>query len=144
MRKIRNQGNTVIVVEHDPLIIANADKLIDIGPGAGHLGGNVVASGTLKSVLENKESKTASYLTGREKIGIPPKRSLQGRQKIKIKGAVCHNLQDIDCEFPIGVITCVTGPSGSGKSSSRRQFPPGPLLSPECVSDYHAAFMRSP
>ncbi len=117
LKKIRDQGNTVVVVEHDPLILRNADKLIDLGPGAGTDGGSVVAAGHPAEVITSRESKTAAFFSGRRRIPVPERRSLRGRPRITITGASCHNLKDIDCAVPLDVFTCVTGPSGAGKST---------------------------
>lgn len=117
LKKIRDQGNTVVVVEHDPLILRNADRLIDLGPNAGRHGGRLLAAGTPAEVCRCDASRTAAYLTGKEKIPVPCRRTLTDRPAITIKGATCHNLKSVDCRIPIGVMTCITGPSGSGKSS---------------------------
>ncbi len=116
--KLKNLGNTLIVVEHDEDTIRNADWLVDIGPGAGLHGGEVVHSGSYKSLLENKKSITGDYLAGRLKIETPKKRrAIDPERKIKVVGARENNLQNVDVEFPLGVMTAITGVSGSGKSS---------------------------
>ena len=116
--KLKNLGNTLIVVEHDEDTIRTADWLVDIGPGAGLNGGEVVHSGSYKALLENKKSITGDYLAGRLKIETPKKRrSVDPTRKIKVVGARENNLKNVDVEFPLGVMTAVTGVSGSGKSS---------------------------
>lgn len=120
LRKLRDLGNTVIVVEHDEDIIRAADWLIDIGPGAGRLGGEVVYAGTPKGLLKAKKSLTADYLTGRKQIAVPTSRR-PWRDRISIHGAYCNNLKNIDVVIPLGVMTVVTGVSGSGKTSLIRR-----------------------
>ena len=116
--KLKNLGNTLIVVEHDEDTIRTADWLVDIGPGAGLHGGEVVHSGSYKALLENKKSITGDYLAGRIKIETPKKRRpVDPARKIKVVGARENNLQNVDVEFPLGVMTAITGVSGSGKSS---------------------------
>jgi len=116
--KLKNLGNTLIVVEHDEDTIRTADWLVDIGPGAGLHGGEVVHSGSYKALLENKKSITGDYLAGRIKIETPKKRRpIDPDRKIKVVGARENNLQNVDVEFPLGVMTAITGVSGSGKSS---------------------------
>lgn len=120
LRKLRDLGNTVIVVEHDEDIIRSADWLIDIGPGAGMLGGEVVFSGAPKALEKAKNSLTADYLTGRKHIAVPESRR-PWRDRISIHGAYCNNLKNIDVDIPLGVLTVVTGVSGSGKTSLVRR-----------------------
>ena len=116
--KLKNLGNTLIVVEHDEDTIRTADWLVDIGPGAGLNGGEVVHSGSYEALLENKKSITGDYLAGRIKIETPKKRRpIDPARKIKVVGARENNLQNVDVEFPLGVMTAITGVSGSGKSS---------------------------
>ena len=116
--KLKNLGNTLIVVEHDEDTIRTADWLVDIGPGAGLNGGEVVHSGSYKALLENKRSITGDYLAGRIRIETPKKRrAIDPDRKIKVVGARENNLQNVDVEFPLGVMTAITGVSGSGKSS---------------------------
>ncbi len=118
LKRLRDLGNTVIVVEHDEEAIRAADYLVDMGPGAGIHGGHVVAAGLLEDVLRCPESLTGQYLTGARRIEIPAHRRRAAKgQVLKIKGATANNLCDLDVEFPLGVFTCVTGVSGSGKSS---------------------------
>ncbi len=115
--KLRDLGNTLIVVEHDEDTIRAADWLVDIGPGAGAHGGEVVHSGSYAAIKQNKQSITGDYLAGRIKIETPKKRRISNGKSIKIVGAKENNLRGIDVEFPLGVMTAVTGVSGSGKSS---------------------------
>ena len=117
LKKLRDKSNTVIVVEHDKDIMLAADYIIDIGPGAGEQGGNLIASGTPSEVMQNKESLTALYLTGVNKIEVPKKRRTGSEKFITIKGASHNNLKNIDISIPLGVFSCITGVSGSGKSS---------------------------
>ncbi len=115
--KLRDLGNTLIVVEHDEDTIQAADWLVDIGPGAGAHGGEVVHSGSYSAIKQNKRSITGDYLAGRIQIETPKKRRKSGGKSIKVVGAKENNLRGIDVEFPLGVMTAVTGVSGSGKSS---------------------------
>ena len=115
--EMRNIGNTLIVVEHDTDTMLASDYLVDIGPGAGDEGGKVVAKGTPKEVMENENSITGQYLSGKKCIEVPKKRRKGNSKYIKIKGAKQNNLKNIDVEIPLGTFTCVTGVSGSGKSS---------------------------
>ncbi|MEE6032872.1 excinuclease ABC subunit UvrA [Avibacterium paragallinarum] len=115
---LRNLGNTVIVVEHDEDAILAADHIIDIGPGAGVHGGSVVAQGTAQEIMLNPNSLTGKFLSGKEKIEIPKKRTALDKEKIlKLKGASGNNLKNVNLEIPVGLFTCVTGVSGSGKST---------------------------
>ncbi len=114
---LRDLGNTVIVVEHDEDAILSADHVIDIGPGAGVHGGNVVAAGTPKQIMANKASLTGQYLSGKREIHIPEERVPHSGETMKIFGASSNNLQKVDVEIPVGLMTCVTGVSGSGKST---------------------------
>lgn len=116
LRNLTNLGNTLIVVEHDEDTIRCADHIVDIGPRAGIHGGEVVAQGTLKDIMKSKKSITGAYLSGKSKIEVPKQRR-KYTDTIKVFGARENNLKNIDVEFPIGVFTCVTGVSGSGKSS---------------------------
>jgi len=116
--RLRDLGNTLIVVEHDEDTIKTADWVVDIGPGAGEHGGKVVHSGSLKDLLDNSESLTGQYLSGRRAIPVPAvRRQVDPKRKLTVHGAREHNLQDIDVSFPLGVLTAVTGVSGSGKST---------------------------
>lgn len=115
---LRNLGNTVIVVEHDEDAIREADHIIDIGPGAGVHGGQVIAQGTAKEIMANPNSITGKFLSGEEKIEIPKKRTALDKNKLlKLKGATGNNLKGVNLEIPVGLFTCITGVSGSGKST---------------------------
>ena len=115
---LRNLGNTVIVVEHDEDAIREADHIIDIGPGAGVHGGQVIAQGTAKEIMTNPNSITGKFLSGEEKIEIPKKRTALDKSKLlKLKGATGNNLKGVNLEIPVGLFTCITGVSGSGKST---------------------------
>jgi len=115
--KLRDLGNTVIVVEHDECTINAADYVIDIGPGAGIYGGEIIAEGTPEQISKNKNSITGMYLSGKRKIDIPSERIKPGAKEIKIINACSNNLKNLNANIPIGLMTCVTGVSGSGKST---------------------------
>ena len=117
LKKLRDLGNTVIVVEHDEETMEESDYIIDIGPGAGIHGGRVVAAGTPEEIKLNADSVTGAYLSGRRKIAIPEKRREGNGHFLTVKGAAEHNLKEIDVNIPLGKFVCVTGVSGSGKSS---------------------------
>lgn len=118
LTRLRNLGNTLIVVEHDEETIRTADWVVDIGPGAGEHGGNVVVSGSYEDLIGSKESITGAYLSGRKSIAIPTKRrKVDPKRQLVVKGAKENNLQNIDVEVPLGVFVSVTGVSGSGKST---------------------------
>jgi excinuclease ABC subunit A len=118
LKRLRDLGNTVIVVEHDEEAIRSADHVVDMGPGAGIHGGQIIAEGTIEKILQSPESLTGQYLTGLRQIPLPRKRRRGHRdQSLRIVGARGHNLQAIDAEVPLGTFTCVTGLSGSGKST---------------------------
>ncbi len=115
---LRDLGNTVIVVEHDEEAIRSADYIIDIGPGAGVHGGEIVAEGTLKDIVREPRSLTGRYLSGQESIAIPKQRTPVDRERLLVlKGASGNNLKQVDLEIPVGLLTCITGVSGSGKST---------------------------
>jgi len=115
---LRDLGNTVLVVEHDEDAIRQADHIIDIGPGAGVHGGRVVAQGKLKDILDNRESLTGAYLSGKRRIDIPARRTApDSERQLVLRGASGNNLQAVTLEIPLGLLTCVTGVSGSGKST---------------------------
>lgn len=117
LKKLKNLGNTLIVVEHDEETILSADYVVDIGPGAGEHGGKVVACGTPEEIMESHESVTGQYISRRETIPIPQTRRSGNGESLIIRGARQNNLKNIDVEIPLGKFTCVTGVSGSGKSS---------------------------
>jgi excinuclease ABC subunit A len=114
---LRDQGNSVLVVEHDPETILSADHVIDMGPGAGRMGGEIVFAGKPEDILKSEASLTGKYLSGREYIPTPAKRRPKGKKKLVIRGARANNLKNIDVAIPLGVFNCVTGVSGSGKST---------------------------
>ena len=116
LKHLRDLGNSLIVVEHDEDTMLEADYIVDIGPGAGEHGGEVVAAGTAKEIMRNKNSITGAYLSGRMQIPVPEVRK-EPKGWLKVIGATENNLKNIDVSFPVGVMTCVTGVSGSGKSS---------------------------
>ncbi|MFV0388899.1 MAG: excinuclease ABC subunit UvrA [Pyrinomonadaceae bacterium] len=117
LRELRDLGNTVLVVEHDEETIRQADYVVDLGPAAGTRGGEVVAEGKPQKLLDAKRSLTGKYLSGKLSIPKPKKRRKPGKEKLTVKRARAHNLKNIDVEFPLGVLTVVTGVSGSGKST---------------------------
>ena len=117
LKNLRDLGNTVIVVEHDFDAIMNADYVVDIGPGAGIHGGEIIAEGTPKEVANNKKSLTGQYLSGQKKIPVPKKRHVPGKDFFKILNATGNNLKGVNLNLPIGLFTCITGVSGSGKST---------------------------
>ena len=117
LKKLRDLGNTVIVVEHDDETILEADYIVDIGPGAGINGGNIICAGTAQDILDCPNSITGQYLSGKKKIPVPEKRRSGNGNSLRIKGARENNLKNIDVDIPLGTFTCVTGVSGSGKSS---------------------------
>ena len=117
LKNLRDLGNTLIVVEHDEDTMREADYIVDIGPGAGIHGGEVVCAGTVDDIINCKESITGMYLSGKRKIPVPEKRRTGNGNYITVKGAAENNLKNIDVKFPLGCFTCVTGVSGSGKSS---------------------------
>ena len=117
LKNLRDIGNTVIVVEHDEETMLESDYIVDIGPAAGIHGGQIVATGTPKQIMNNKNSITGDFLSGRRKIAVPKERRKGNGNYLKVIGAKEHNLKNIDVSFPLGTLTCVTGVSGSGKSS---------------------------
>lgn len=117
LKKLRDLGNTLIVVEHDEETMMHADYIVDVGPGAGVHGGEVVCAGTPEEIMDCEKSVTGQYLSGRRKVPVPPERRKGNGKYLEVIGASENNLKDVDVKIPLGVITCVTGVSGSGKSS---------------------------
>jgi excinuclease ABC subunit A len=117
LKQLRDQGNTVVVVEHDADMIRVADQVVDMGLGAGEQGGRVIFSGTVPELLRDQRSLTARYLRDELAIAVPQTRRRPGPQRLRVRGATEHNLKDVDVEIPLGLMTCVTGVSGSGKST---------------------------
>ncbi len=117
IKKLKELGNTLILVEHDPMTIATADYILDFGPHSGIHGGHITAQGTLKQLIKNRDSLSGAYLSGRKHIPYSKKRRPAERGMISIKGASKNNLNNIDVEIPVGILTCLTGVSGSGKST---------------------------
>ncbi|HYO24435.1 MAG TPA: excinuclease ABC subunit UvrA [Lacipirellulaceae bacterium] len=118
LRQLQQQGNTVLVVEHDEALMRAADWLIDVGPGAGERGGQIVAQGTPADVAASPDSITGAYLSGRARIALPAQRRRAAKSRmLEIEGATLHNLKNVDVGIPLGLLTCITGVSGSGKSS---------------------------
>lgn len=117
LKRLRDIGNTVVVVEHDEDAIRTADQVIDMGPGAGRHGGEIVAQGTPEAIMASQKSLTGQYLSGVRRIDVPSRRRSKSGQVLKIMGACANNLKNVTVDFPLGVFTCVTGVSGGGKSS---------------------------
>jgi excinuclease ABC subunit A len=117
MKDLRDLGNTILVVEHDPDVIRAADYLLDLGPGAGELGGKLLAAGTVAEVRRNPASITGKYLSGKLSIPIPRIRRIPGRESLKLTGARANNLRNVDLEIPLNMLVAITGVSGSGKST---------------------------
>ena len=118
LRRLRDLGNTVIVVEHDEDTMRSADYVVDIGPGAGIHGGEIVAQGTVEDIVSNPKSITGAYLSGRKQIPVPSERRKGNGNRLTVCGARANNLKNLRVSVPLGTFTCVTGVSGSGKSSS--------------------------
>ncbi|HUU13780.1 MAG TPA: excinuclease ABC subunit UvrA [Terriglobia bacterium] len=117
LKNLRDLGNTILVVEHDPEMIRQADKILDLGPGAGENGGRMIHAGDFQSLVANPHSLTGRYLSGELAIPVPAERRPPGKARLKILGARQHNLKSIDVEIPLGLLVCITGVSGSGKST---------------------------
>ncbi len=134
IEKLRDQGNTVLVVEHDVDTMLAADSIVDVGPGAGQHGGEILAHGLVPDLMANPRSITGQYLSGKLRIEIPEKRRTGTGAKITVSGAKHHNLKDLTVPFPVGTLTCVTGVSGSGKSSLVTD-----ILYPALANQFHNA-----
>jgi excinuclease ABC subunit A len=117
LKNLRDLGNTILVVEHDPDVLRAADHLLDLGPGAGEFGGKLLAEGTVSEILANPNSLTGRYLSGQLSIPVPTRRREPGREKLVLRGARANNLKNVDVEVPLGMLVAITGVSGSGKSS---------------------------
>ncbi len=117
LKKLRDLGNTIVVVEHDPDVLRAADHLLDLGPGAGEFGGKLLAEGVLAEIEANPQSLTGRYLSGQISIPVPTRRREPGREKLVLRGAIANNLQNVDVEIPLGMLVAITGVSGSGKST---------------------------
>ena len=117
LKSLRDLGNTVLVVEHDPDTIQAADRILDLGPGAGELGGKLLFSGTYEEILKDPKSITGRYLSGEMKIPVPQTRHKPAGKFLRVYGATLHNLQNLDLMLPLGTLTVITGVSGSGKST---------------------------
>lgn len=116
LKKLKELGNTILMVEHDPLTIAEADYILDFGPEAGEHGGHITAEGSYSEILKNPNSLTGLYLSGKKEISSPAERR-KGKEFLKVKNASAHNLKNVSAQFPISALTCITGVSGSGKST---------------------------
>ncbi len=117
LKKLRDLGNTIVVVEHDPDVLRAADHLLDLGPGAGEFGGKLLAEGVLAEIEANPQSLTGRYLSGQIAIPVPTRRREPGREKLVLRGAFANNLRGVDVEIPLGMLVAITGVSGSGKST---------------------------
>ena len=117
LKSLRDLGNTVLVVEHDPDTIEAADRILDLGPGAGELGGRLLFSGTYEEILKDPKSITGRYLSGETKIPVPQTRHKPSGRFLRLYGATLHNLKNLDLMLPLGTLTVITGVSGSGKST---------------------------
>jgi len=135
LQRLRDLGNTIIVVEHDEDTIRAADYVVDIGPGAGEHGGEVIAAGPVEEIISTPDSVTGRYLAGRERIPVPERRRSPNGKSLEIIGARQHNLKNVDVEIPLGILVCVTGVSGSGKSTLIQE-----TLYPRLMREVHGAY----
>jgi excinuclease UvrABC ATPase subunit len=140
---LRDLGNTVLVVEHDPEVMRASDHILDLGPGAGEHGGRVIASGTYDEILRTPGSLTGRYLAGELHIQIPGKRRKPGRALIAIRGARAHNLKNVDVTIPLGMMVAITGVSGSGKSTLLHDVLYKGLTAPRIDSEEKPHFSQS-
>ncbi|MBA3815490.1 MAG: excinuclease ABC subunit UvrA [Parachlamydiaceae bacterium] len=122
LRQLQQLGNTLLIVEHDPMTIATADYILDFGPQSGEHGGHITAKGTMKEIMDNPNSLTGAYLSGKLTIPIPPKRRAPSEEVLSITKGKIHNLKNLKVDIPIGILTCLTGVSGSGKSTLLQQI----------------------